>query len=106
MQGVWSLGNVVGDSLKCRNLVLSQGTLIPLLRNAIDTTTYKYFCFLEHFSVSLSFYPFLFAADYNFDKTTIIYIELVHGQHIFVIQESSGEGLFLYLFNTGHSCYC
>jgi hypothetical protein len=28
---VWALGNVAGDSPKCRDLVLSHGALIPLL---------------------------------------------------------------------------
>ncbi|CAH1426340.1 unnamed protein product [Lactuca virosa] len=30
-QAVWALGNVAGDSPKCRDLVLAQGALIPLL---------------------------------------------------------------------------
>ncbi|KAE8734182.1 Importin subunit alpha-2 [Hibiscus syriacus] len=30
-QAVWALGNVAGDSPRCRDLVLSQGALIPLL---------------------------------------------------------------------------
>nr|GEV25205.1 importin subunit alpha-2 [Tanacetum cinerariifolium] len=30
-QAVWALGNVAGDSPKCRDLVLGQGALIPLL---------------------------------------------------------------------------
>lgn len=30
-QAVWALGNVAGDSPKCRDLVLSNGALIPLL---------------------------------------------------------------------------
>ncbi|GAY68740.1 hypothetical protein CUMW_266500 [Citrus unshiu] len=30
-QAVWALGNVAGDSSRCRDLVLSQGALIPLL---------------------------------------------------------------------------
>ena len=30
-QAVWALGNVAGDSPKCRDLVLSHGALIPLL---------------------------------------------------------------------------
>ncbi|KDO38849.1 hypothetical protein CISIN_1g037562mg [Citrus sinensis] len=30
-QTVWALGNVAGDSPRCRDLVLSQGALIPLL---------------------------------------------------------------------------
>nr|KAJ0197483.1 hypothetical protein LSAT_V11C700371760 [Lactuca sativa] len=30
-QAVWALGNVAGDSPKCRDLVLAQGSLIPLL---------------------------------------------------------------------------
>lgn len=31
MQAVWALGNVAGDSPKCRDLVLSNGALMPLL---------------------------------------------------------------------------
>lgn len=31
MQAVWALGNVAGDSPKCRDLVLGHGALIPLL---------------------------------------------------------------------------
>lgn len=30
-QAVWALGNVAGDSPTCRDLVLSQGALLPLL---------------------------------------------------------------------------
>lgn len=30
-QAVWALGNVAGDSPKCRDLVLAHGALIPLL---------------------------------------------------------------------------
>ncbi|CAA7020504.1 unnamed protein product [Microthlaspi erraticum] len=31
LQAVWALGNVAGDSPRCRDLVLSQGALLPLL---------------------------------------------------------------------------
>lgn len=31
LQAVWALGNVAGDSPRCRDLVLGQGALIPLL---------------------------------------------------------------------------
>lgn len=31
LQAVWALGNVAGDSPRCRDLVLSSGALIPLL---------------------------------------------------------------------------
>ena len=31
LQAVWALGNIAGDSPKCRDLVLEQGALIPLL---------------------------------------------------------------------------
>lgn len=31
LQAVWALGNVAGDSPRCRDLVLSHGALIPLL---------------------------------------------------------------------------
>lgn len=31
LQAVWALGNVAGDSPRCRDLVLSNGALIPLL---------------------------------------------------------------------------
>lgn len=30
-QAVWALGNVAGDSAKCRDLVLGHGALLPLL---------------------------------------------------------------------------
>ena len=30
-QAVWALGNIAGDSPKCRDLVLSHGALMPLL---------------------------------------------------------------------------
>ena len=30
-QAVWALGNVAGDSPRCRDLVLSHGALLPLL---------------------------------------------------------------------------
>lgn len=30
-KAVWALGNVAGDSPRCRDLVLGQGALIPLL---------------------------------------------------------------------------
>lgn len=31
IQAVWALGNVAGDSPRCRDLVLGHGTLLPLL---------------------------------------------------------------------------
>lgn len=31
LQAVWALGNVAGDSPRCRDLVLGQGALLPLL---------------------------------------------------------------------------
>ena len=31
LQAVWALGNVAGDSPRCRDLVLSHGALLPLL---------------------------------------------------------------------------
>lgn len=31
LKAVWALGNVAGDSPRCRDLVLSHGALIPLL---------------------------------------------------------------------------
>ena len=31
MQAVWALGNIAGDSPKCRDLVLSHNAMIPLL---------------------------------------------------------------------------
>jgi len=31
IQAVWALGNVAGDSPRCRDLVLNSGALIPLL---------------------------------------------------------------------------
>lgn len=30
-QAVWALGNIAGDSPSCRDLVLGQGALMPLL---------------------------------------------------------------------------
>jgi hypothetical protein len=35
-QAVWALGNVAGDSPKCRDLVLSNGALMPLLAQLTD----------------------------------------------------------------------
>lgn len=35
---MWALGNVAGDSPKCRDLVLSNGALIPLLSQLNDKT--------------------------------------------------------------------
>lgn len=35
---MWALGNVAGDSPKCRDLVLSNGALIPLLAQLNDAT--------------------------------------------------------------------
>ncbi len=31
MQAVWALGNIAGDSPKCRDMVLEAGALLPLL---------------------------------------------------------------------------
>jgi hypothetical protein len=31
LQAVWALGNVAGDSPRCRDLVLGNGALLPLL---------------------------------------------------------------------------
>lgn len=31
LQAVWALGNVAGDSSRCRDLVLGNGALLPLL---------------------------------------------------------------------------
>ena len=39
--------------------------------------------------------PFPLRSQLQLWQTTTIYTEFVHGQHIFFIQESSGEGLFL-----------
>lgn len=36
MQAVWALGNVAGDSPRCRDLVLSEGALLPLLAQLRD----------------------------------------------------------------------
>lgn len=36
LQAVWALGNVAGDSPKCRDLVLSNGALMPLLAQLTD----------------------------------------------------------------------
>lgn len=33
---MWALGNVAGDSPRCRDLVLSQGALLPLLSQLND----------------------------------------------------------------------
>lgn len=38
LQAVWALGNVAGDSPKCRDLVLSNGALMPLLAQLTDNT--------------------------------------------------------------------
>ena len=31
-QAVWALGNIAGDSPECRDYVLSEGILVPLLQ--------------------------------------------------------------------------
>lgn len=38
LQAVWALGNVAGDSPKCRDLVLNHGALMPLLAQLTDNT--------------------------------------------------------------------
>ena len=38
MQAVWALGNIAGDSAKCRDLVLEHGALPPLLEQLKDST--------------------------------------------------------------------
>lgn len=38
VQAVWALGNVAGDSPKCRDLVLGHGALMPLLAQLTDNT--------------------------------------------------------------------
>ena len=38
LQAVWALGNVAGDSPKCRDLVLSHGAMMPLLAQLTDNT--------------------------------------------------------------------
>jgi hypothetical protein len=35
-QAIWALGNIAGDSPKCRDYILSQGVMEPLLRNLAD----------------------------------------------------------------------
>lgn len=35
-QAVWALGNIAGDSPQCRNLVLNNGALPPLLEQLTD----------------------------------------------------------------------
>jgi hypothetical protein len=37
-QAVWALGNIAGDSAKCRDLVLDHGALDPLLEQLKDNT--------------------------------------------------------------------
>jgi hypothetical protein len=37
-QAVWALGNIAGDSAKCRDLVLEHGALPPLLEQLKDNT--------------------------------------------------------------------
>ena len=37
-QAVWALGNIAGDSAKCRDLVLEHGALGPLLEQLKDNT--------------------------------------------------------------------
>lgn len=37
-QAVWALGNVAGDSPKCRDLVLGHGALMPLLAQLTENT--------------------------------------------------------------------
>lgn len=38
VQAVWALGNIAGDSPKCRDLVLGHGALMPLLAQLTDNT--------------------------------------------------------------------
>lgn len=38
MQAVWALGNIAGDSPKCRDLVLEAGALAPLLEQLKDNS--------------------------------------------------------------------
>lgn len=38
LQAVWALGNIAGDSPKCRDLVLGYGALHPLLEQLKDNT--------------------------------------------------------------------
>ena len=37
-QAVWALGNIAGDSPKCRDLVLEAGALAPLLEQLKDNS--------------------------------------------------------------------
>ena len=37
-QAVWALGNIAGDSPKCRDLVLEAGALMPLLEQLKDNS--------------------------------------------------------------------
>ena len=37
-QAVWALGNIAGDSPKCRDLVLDAGALMPLLEQLKDNS--------------------------------------------------------------------
>lgn len=37
-QAVWALGNVAGDSARCRGLVLSHGAMMPLLAQLMNNT--------------------------------------------------------------------
>lgn len=37
-QAVWALGNIAGDSPRCRDLVLAQGALLPLLEQLNDNS--------------------------------------------------------------------
>ena len=32
LQAVWALGNIAGDSPECRDYVLNEGILVPLLQ--------------------------------------------------------------------------
>ena len=38
LQAVWALGNIAGDSPKCRDLVLEAGALAPLLEQLKDNS--------------------------------------------------------------------
>ena len=38
VQAVWALGNIAGDSPKCRDLVLDAGALMPLLEQLKDNS--------------------------------------------------------------------
>jgi hypothetical protein len=45
LQAVWALGNIAGDSPECRDMVLTQGVLSPLLEQLNPNSKVVHRCF-------------------------------------------------------------